>query len=214
MHSKYATVLEKRTQKNDDDDGATPFPRLFRDNLGGRHARPPPSIRDQICLSSGHLRIAVRGRSLAGGDEEAKARACHELPWSRHRLCAQEEYLFFTKILGPILGVSAYWVRSEYQNRGSIHFHGFYWCPETPDLDFVDDILEEASDQMADEPGSREMNEREYSQRLADIANGIFRSNPEALHAAWWYSFLCECIKCVSVRQGSDSSARHRCTFQ
>jgi hypothetical protein len=39
-----------------------------------------------------------------------------------------------------LLGVTAFWERTEYQGRGSAHRHSLYWHPAAPPDEFIDVI--------------------------------------------------------------------------
>ena len=43
-----------------------------------------------------------------------------------------------------VLGATDYWLRFEWQHRGSPHVHGLAWLPDTPDVEKLDDSASEA----------------------------------------------------------------------
>ena len=49
----------------------------------------------------------------------------------RHKFDALPEFIKLSNVLGSI---KSYWVRDEYQGRGTCHFHCFFWIKDAPIL--------------------------------------------------------------------------------
>ena len=47
----------------------------------------------------------------------------------------------FLQRFGELLGVEAYWLRHEWQARGSTHAHFFLWLKDAPNLEFLDAFI-------------------------------------------------------------------------
>ena len=47
-----------------------------------------------------------------------------------------------------VLGATDYWLRFEWQHRGSPHVHGLAWLPDTPD---VEQLLVDTNDDLKEE---------------------------------------------------------------
>ena len=56
--------------------------------------------------------------------------------------------LYLEHVAMPILGATAYWLRYEWQNRGSVHVHYFLWLDEAPDLTYLHRLADKSIDEL------------------------------------------------------------------
>ena len=93
------------------------------------------------------------------------------------------------KGLLPLLGVTSFWERTEYQSRGSCHGHALWWHPNAPPDSFLDVIGAFANAIVTDEAKAevKDANNEETNaedvfneERCAEIANDFASCSPAA----------------------------------
>ena len=107
-------------------------------------------------LSSSHtVQLISSGQSWCPDDPDSstrRSRAVIENPaiadWFFHHRFQK----FIDAFYVGVLGVTDYWMRFEWQHRGSPHVHGLAWLPDTPD---VEEIL--ASSEDGDDTAKEEL---------------------------------------------------------
>jgi hypothetical protein len=75
---------------------------------------------------------------------------------------------FHERILGPVLGFTHWWERTEYQHRGSPHGHALWWHPNAPADGFLDNIADAATD-MARGEAIKLMRASKMTQEMCDL---------------------------------------------
>jgi len=87
---------------------------------------------------------------------------------------------FRSKILGPVLGFTAWWERTEYQHRGShSHGHALWWHPNAPKDVFLDTLAETAVN-MARGGAVKMKSDAEMHEAAAEYATSLSSVSPDA----------------------------------
>ena len=84
-------------------------------------------------------------------DKNARSHAVIQNPAIADWFFCQRVQQFMKYFYQDVLGVKDYWLRFEYQHRGSPHVHGLAWLPNAPDIErlFTDPTVPEVDRQKA-----------------------------------------------------------------
>ena len=91
----------------------------------------------------------------------------------------QKMNYFRSNILGPVLGFTAWWERTEYQHRGSPHGHALWWHPNAPKDVFLDTLAETAVN-MARGGAVKKKSDDGMHEAAAEYATSLSSVSPDA----------------------------------
>ena len=114
---------------------------------------------------------------------EAHSRRCTNLanyPTMVAHFWDQKTKLFRERFLGPVLGFTHIWERTEYQSRGSAHGHWLAWHPNAPPDTFLD-VIGSAAIAMARGEARREGLSELNNRLAADYATQFASWDPCAV---------------------------------
>ena len=163
-----------------------------------------------VCLPSSSPTVRQTSSGQSWLNSSAPTTLTPELPEPRHQPSLTGSSMEFLKAFYiGVLGPTDYWLRFEWQHRGSPHIHGLAWLPNTPDVEQLrdgdsetlkGDIISHA-DQLVSTSGNV----------LIPIADRIitarFRSPPMQCIRLLVHNFLCSLLLpflCARVRARWD----------
>ena len=157
------------------------------EQLGEAHAFLAHSYADHHCpylhkfiVKSAELENTALDPEATADDRERYKRKTRNLQRYPH-LVAQffhlKTQLYIEHVCVGIMGANAYWVRYEWQSRGSVHAHYMLWFNDAPSTDFLEEIAEQevrrASEDLipSSDPKECKAQQIEIAKRAADAIN-------------------------------------------